>query len=116
MKVLICGGRDYIDEFKLGATMDTLTRYQKITLVIEGEARGADTLGRVWGESRGIPVDKYPAQWDKYGRKAGPIRNVQMLEEGKPDLVVAFGGGTGTNHMVSIAKAKGIKVLEVDRT
>jgi len=54
-----------------------------------------------------------PAEWDKFGRRAGPLRNEQMLREGKPDVVVAFPGGRGTAHMVRIAKEAGIDVLEI---
>ncbi len=54
-----------------------------------------------------------PADWDKFGKGAGPIRNQQMIDEGKPDLVVAFPGGTGTADMVKRAKKHGIEVIEV---
>jgi hypothetical protein len=57
---------------------------------------------------------EYPAQWHKYGRAAGPIRNQQMLAEGKPDLVLAFhddiDGSRGTKDMVNRARRAGVKV------
>jgi len=59
-----------------------------------------------------IPVIPFPPEWKRYGPKAGPIRNKQMLDEGRPDLVVAFPGGNGTNDMVKKAKAAGIEVIE----
>lgn len=112
-RVLVCGGRDFGDEpgdeeflFK---TLDGLPR--RPTLIIEGEAPGADSLARAWAESRGIPVAKYPADWNKHGRAAGPIRNRQMLEDGKPHLVVAFRGGKGTADMCKQAKGHGVKVM-----
>jgi hypothetical protein len=55
----------------------------------------------------------FPAQWDRYGEAAGPIRNAWMLEFGKPDLVVAFPGGRGTADMISKARKAGIEVCEV---
>jgi UDP-N-acetylmuramoylalanine-D-glutamate ligase len=55
----------------------------------------------------------YPAKWDLHGKSAGPIRNQQMLDTGV-DLVIAFPGGKGTAHMVSIAKKAGVKVVEID--
>jgi hypothetical protein len=59
-----------------------------------------------------LPVERYPAQWDKFGRSAGPIRNTQMLTEGKPHGVVAFhyclAKSKGTRNMVEQAKRKGI--------
>ncbi len=52
-----------------------------------------------------------PAEWSKYGRRAGPIRNKQMLDVGKPHLVVAFPGGAGTANMVKQAKAAGVPII-----
>jgi hypothetical protein len=55
----------------------------------------------------------FPADWEKYGKAAGPIRNQQILVEGKPDLVVAFQGGRGTANMVSRAQQAGVPVVEI---
>jgi hypothetical protein len=52
----------------------------------------------------------YKAEWDKHGRAAGPIRNQQMLDDGKPDLVLAFAGGRGTDDMCRRAREAGIEV------
>lgn len=60
---------------------------------------------------KGIPVKTFRADWGKYGKSAGPRRNKQMLDEGRPDLVVAFEGGRGTADMVKQAKAAGVEVL-----
>lgn len=129
MRVLICGGRDWANPEKLpegyqhlAAEMkqqsfdflDELHEARNITVVIEGEARGADTIAREWAESRGITVEKYPADWKRYGKAAGPIRNKQMLEEGKPDFVVAFPGGTGTDNMKTHAKYAQLEVIEYE--
>ena len=61
----------------------------------------------------GLPCTVFQADWAGLGRKAGPIRNKLMLDEGKPDLVVAFPGGRGTAHMTRIARGAGIEVIEV---
>lgn len=61
-----------------------------------------------------MPVEKYPAQWDIYGKQAGVLRNLQMITEGKPDVVVAFPGGAGTANMVRQARAYRIRVIEVE--
>lgn len=113
LRVLVCGGRDFDDGEQIG---DVLSQYQ-IAAIAHGDARGADRLARDWGRSRGIPVYGYPADWrpsDRYDRAAGPKRNVRMLHDFQPDLVVAFHGGKGTAHMVSIAKSAGVEVLVVD--
>lgn len=109
MKVLVCGGREYTDDDVLGVVLDGIP----ITLLIHGGAPGADTLSGRWAEKTGHPQCVFPANWYKFGKKAGPLRNNWMLRFGDPDLVVAFPGGTGTAHMVKIAKLKGVKVIEV---
>jgi hypothetical protein len=84
--------------------------------VIEGEAKGADSLARQWAYDNDIPVEKYPADWTAHGRAAGPIRNRKMLTEGKPDIVVAFPSvpldqSKGTRNMVEQARKADIKVI-----
>lgn len=112
MRVLVCGSRHFNDRKKLNETLDGL----EITTIIEGEARGADTLAREYGERRGLDVLPFPALWDKHGRAAGPIRNAQMLSEGKPELVVAFRGpnSRGTQNMINQARKAGVETVVVD--
>lgn len=111
MRVLVCGGRDYADQAKVSATLDEL----QPTFLIHGAARGADQLADNWAVYNVVPFQRFPANWQKHGRAAGPIRNAQMLTEGKPELVVAFPGGTGTAHMVMLARKAGVDVLEVKK-
>jgi hypothetical protein len=113
MRVLICGGRDFTDYERLRRVLDKSLYIDGITTVIHGGAQGADACADVWAKQSYIPVKCYPAQWDKYGRSAGPVRNQQMLDEGKPDLVIAFPGGAGTANMIKIARRAGIDVLVV---
>jgi hypothetical protein len=110
MRVLVCGGRNFCDELLLEKTLTSLQ--PKPTVIIHGGARGADTLADIWAAKHGIPRDVYYANWDKYDRRAGPIRNSQMLKEGKPDLVVAFDGGIGTADMVNKALRAGVRVIQ----
>ncbi len=109
MRVLVCGDRHWVDK---NAIVAALARLDKVDIVIEGEARGADTLAREVAEEFNIPVLAFPADWNKYGRAAGPIRNRQMLDEGKPDLVIAFHSNIvesrGTKNMLEQARSRGI--------
>jgi hypothetical protein len=66
-----------------------------------------------WAKAVGLPCDVYQADWVGLGRKAGPVRNQRMLDEGKPDLVVAFLGGKWTADMMRRAREAGIEVIEV---
>jgi predicted Rossmann-fold nucleotide-binding protein len=110
MKILVCGGRDYKDAGAVSHALDTLHAKKHITLIIEGGAPGADRLAREWAEANGVPVQTFEAEWERYGRRAGPLRNKRMLDEGRPDGVVASPGGTGTADMVKQAEAGGLKV------
>jgi hypothetical protein len=79
-------------------------------------ARGADSLAVRYAEQYKCPVEKFPALWDVHGRAAGPIRNQLMLDEGKPDLVLAFPGGRGTAHMIDIAEKAGVEVHRIEQS
>lgn len=112
MRILVCGGRDFNNDSLITKTLnqhicDNLT-------IIEGGAKGADLGALHWARHNDIPVETYRADWDKYGKRAGYIRNVQMLNEGKPDLVIAFPGGKGTQMMINLAEAAGVPVVKVN--
>lgn len=109
-RVLVCGGRGYTDRAALWSILDGLGP-PEVSEIISGMAPGADTFAAEWAERFGFPLLKFHADWAKHGRAAGPIRNQRMIDEGKPDLVVAFPGGRGTADMVRRAKAAGIPVL-----
>ncbi len=102
-----------MDRAWLFRELDALRSSRGVTLLISGCARGADTLTIEWAEAGGIEVARFPADWSTHGRAAGPIRNQQMLDEGKPELVVAFPGGRGTADMVRRARAAGIEVISM---
>ena len=112
MRVLITGGRDFSDRALLFDALDRLHSIHGFTVLIHGDASGADRLSGEWAASKGIQVEARPAEWKKHGRAAGPIRNSQMLDE-KPGLVIAFPGGNGTADMVKKAKQAGLEVVMV---
>ena len=135
MRLLVCGSRDYSDRRSVFAVLDRyLAKYGEKLIVIEGEARGADTLARLWAEDRGLAahrrIMKFPAHWrhtdacepgcrELVGKGAGPRRNRQMLAEGMPDGVIAFHrdlpAGVGTLDMVDAATRANRPVLWVRR-
>ena|SRR3990167_8122324 len=112
MRVLVCGGRDFDDSYLFWEYMDNL-RAEGMDHIISGGARGADHLAEMYADREEINIDVYPADWEKFGKSAGYIRNKQMLIEGRPDLVIAFPGGKGTAMMVKLAKEAGVPVKEV---
>ena len=109
-RILITGGRDYADQAMLFGVLDMQSEKSGISCIIQGGAKGADELARMWCYSRRCEMENYPAKWREHGRAAGPIRNQQMLNEGKPDMVFAFPGGKGTADMMCRARAAGIPV------
>jgi hypothetical protein len=113
-RVLVCGGRHYDDKTRLWKSLDDLREKRgPFDCLIHGDASGADKLAKGWAESRRVLYASFPAKWVKYGVAAGAIRNQQMINEGKPDFVVAFPGGKGTRDMVRRAKAFGLEVIEI---
>lgn len=110
MRVLVRGGRDWRDTEFLYRYLDALHKNTPINVLIEGNARGVDRIAGYWARHQRIENLKFHADWHEHGKSAGAIRNQQMLDEGKPDLVVAFPGGRGTADMVKRAKATGVQV------
>lgn len=110
MRVLVCGGRNFADRKWLSSVLTAVRQKHGIDAIIHGGARGADALAADYAGAWGLPVQAFPADWDKHGRAAGPIRNRQMLTEGKPDVVIAFPGGKGTADMTDAALDAGVTV------
>lgn len=118
MKVIVAGSRSFDDYGLLCEVMyqlfahrgpGTAPDYQDLIL-ISGTARGADRLGMRWARDRHIPIYKYPADWDRHGPAAGPIRNREMAADG--DVLVAFwdGESRGTKNMIHEAVREGLEV------
>lgn len=103
-RILICGDRNWLEQQPIEQFIINLP---KDTLIIEGDCYGADGIAGEMAAKHGLNLLKFPAEWNKYGRKAGPIRNQQMLEEGNPTHVIAFhrnlSSSKGTKDMVNRA-------------
>ena len=115
MRVLVCGGRNFADRALLNKVLDEAHMAGPITTLIHGVAKGADTLAAEWADLRHVPVEGHRADWKRYGKDAGPIRNARMLEQGKPRMVIAFPGGNGTADMVRQARKAGVPVMMVEK-
>lgn len=86
MKVLCCGDRNWKNEKVI---YDALKLLPENTVIIHGGARGADTLSEQASRKLGFTVNVFYANWNRYGKAAGPIRNRLMLDQ-NPDIVLAF--------------------------
>jgi len=113
IRVLVCGGRKYSDIGAVHRSLDAVHRRTPIDAVIDGGALGADAIARAWAWDEEIETVTFVADWEKDGRAAGPIRNRRMLDEGKPDLVLAFPGGRGTANMMALARKAGVEVRQI---
>lgn len=124
--VLVCGGRAYDNQDRVFEVLDKLDKeLGGVDIIIQGGAGklitmkegfkpiGADLIAMWWAKARGIDNRTFKAKWHSYGKAAGMIRNKEMLNEGKPNLVVAFPGGKGTANMIKQAKKANIRILEV---
>lgn len=109
MRTIIAGSRDATDIRKLLSAIKKCD--WEITQVVCGMARGADTLGLQWANSMQIPVVKFPANWDLYGKSAGYRCNVQMAENADALIALWDGKSRGTGHMVDIARSKRLRLL-----
>lgn len=121
MRVLVCGSRDWDDWKAIYAVLEGVYTMmgRRDLMIIEGCARGADTIAGEWAEASGVQHLQFPAQWATEGKAAGPIRNQRMLDDGDPELVLAFhdnlAESKGTGDMVRRAKARGVDTFIIGR-
>ena len=110
IKVIIAGGRDFHDYSLLESMCDlAFKRYGQIE-VVSGCAKGADELGERYANERGHLIKRFPADWDKYGKSAGYRRNNEMADYAGALLAFWDGSSKGTQHMINLAKNKGLAV------
>lgn len=107
--ILVTGGRDYANKTKITQVLTLL----KPDIIVHGDCSGADTLAKQWAIENNIEHCPYPANWKKHGKKAGPIRNIDMLVTFPGITVVAFPGGKGTTNCINAALQRGHMVLKV---
>jgi hypothetical protein len=112
MRIAVTGGRDYSNVVKVFTTLEILLYKNSIITLVVGDSKGADSHATVWAQKKNIPCEIYRADWNYYGRSAGPIRNKKMLESGI-DLLVAFPGGAGTANMTRLCEQHHVKILRV---
>jgi hypothetical protein len=117
MRLLVCGGRDFSDvklaHEKITKAIGTI--FMTPPTIIHGGAKGADTIAGEYAKINGFPCEVYEADWAAHGRAAGPIRNRQMIVEGRPHAVLALHGGRGTQNMIKQAISAGLTVWVVNK-
>ena len=113
MKLAIIGSRNFND-YKL--LCKSLEPYKsKITLVVSGGAKGADSLGEQWAKENNIEILIFLPDWNKFGKKAGFIRNEDIIKN--CDCCIAFwdGESRGTAHSISLCENynKPLKIIKI---
>lgn len=102
MRTIIAGSRSCV---LIEPLLQALKEFPfKITTVISGTARGVDTLGEYWARMNNIPVEQYPADWSRFGKRAGYVRNEQMAKVAEGALILWDGFSPGTKHMINICE------------
>jgi len=115
MRLLVCGSRDITDEILIEKEILKVLPSDKLNTIIHGGARGVDKCAGTVALKHQIDAIVFNPYWETYGKSAGIIRNKRMLEQGKPDKVLAIwdGQSSGTNNMVQISRKAGIPVVVV---
>lgn len=112
MKVIVAGSRTIVDASIVGRAIEESGF--DVTEVVSGRARGVDRLGEEWAHRQGIHVQPFPADWIRYGSKAGPIRNQKMAEYANALVAVWDGKSTGTRNMIELALRTGLPIHVVN--
>lgn len=107
-RVIIAGGRDFDDYDLLCKKVDRIVENLPDIQIVSGGARGADKLGEQYAKDRGYPCKVFPADWDKYKKQAGFIRNKEMRYYATHVILFHDGVSKGTRHMHDIAKMLGL--------
>jgi hypothetical protein len=117
LKVIIAGGRGFSDFELLTDSLDRILskafKARDEVRIISGTAQGADRMGEQYAVDHHLEVDRYPADWDRYGRSAGYKRNVQMAKVATHLVAFWDGQSRGTKHMIDIAVRLGLTVVVV---
>ena len=118
-RIIIAGSRKFNDYPKMVKELDNLGIHLINSInpieIVSGHAPGADTLGEKFAKEYDYPLKIFPAEWDKYGKAAGPIRNEQMAKyaaEADRGILIAFpiGESRGTKNMIKLAERYGLEV------
>lgn len=111
MRCVIAGSREGISYNDVLQAMEECSWTDEITEVVSGKARGVDTMGEQWANENNISVKEFPADWKKFGKSAGYLRNAEMADYADALICVWDGESRGSKHMIDLANEKGLKVF-----
>lgn len=108
---VVTGGRKFDNPTLVDLALGCITEPSDV--IVDGGAAGLDTLARQWAVANSRQSVTVLAEWDKHGRRAGPMRNYKMLARGDVRALIAFPGGAGTRNCIEQAEKMGITVVRV---
>jgi hypothetical protein len=114
MKVIIAGSIHMPEHLYALIDYAVAASKFKITEVVSGTAKGADTLGELWAFQNNIPVKTFEPNWDKFGKAAGPIRNGQMKDYADAAIVFIWDRSRGSANMIAQMKKANKPVFVVE--
>lgn len=114
MKLIVAGSRDFTDYELVCKHLDEIVSKYGISEIVSGTARGTDRLGERYAIEHNIPVKRFPADWNKYGKSAGYIRNEQMARYADACICFWINKSKGTSHMINLAKKHKIRLRVVE--
>lgn len=116
-KVIVAGSRNFNDyqllKTKLDYYLSRKVAAGESIVIISGTANGADTLGELYATEKRYAIKRYPANWNKYGKRAGYIRNEEMAKDADAAIIFWDGISKGSAHMIDIAKSKKLSLKVV---
>lgn len=110
MRVIIAGSRSFSGGVRKVAEAVTASGFE-VTTVISGAARGADQAGEQWAKMNKVPVERFPADWETYGKGAGHVRNYEMSLVADALISLWDGSSPGTKDMIRTMEAQGKPVF-----
>jgi hypothetical protein len=109
-KVIIAGSRNFDNYNQLKTYCNHILKNKENIEIVCGLAKGADILGKKYAEENNYSVAEFPANWDKFGKSAGYIRNAEMVKYADAAIIFWNGKSSGSKHMIDLAKKEGIFV------
>ena len=115
MKLIVAGSRDFEDYQLLSAHLDDINKRFGISEIVSGTAKGADKLGEQYAIKHNIPIKRFPADWNSFGKAAGYIRNEQMARYADACICFWINKSKGTGHMINLARQYRLRLRIVSK-
>jgi hypothetical protein len=110
MRIIIAGSRNVTDD-QVRFALNNCLWLGFASAIVSGGARGADLFGEEWAKEQSIDIHRYPADWEKHGKRAGPLRNELMSKNAEGLIAIWDGKSRGTNNMIELAKTRGLRIF-----